>query len=86
MLGDLSEGEQRDVIVRVSVGAHRPGSMVELLDAVLSFDGSAAGAPVRSEEKAHREAGRRGGERILVLSRLPASPPPCESLSSPLLS
>lgn len=43
-LGDLSEGGQRDVIVRVSTGAHRPGSMVELLDAVLSFDGSAAGA------------------------------------------
>ena len=26
----------------------------------------------------HREAGRRGGERILFLSHLPASPPPCE--------
>jgi len=49
-LGDLSEGDQRDVIVRVSTGAHRPGSMVELLDAVLSFDGSAAGAG-RLEER-----------------------------------
>ena len=37
-LGDLSEGEHRDVIVRMHTGAHRPGAVVELLDALLVFD------------------------------------------------
>ena len=43
-LGDMSEGEQRDVIVRLSATGRRPGSVVELLDAVLTFNGTAAGA------------------------------------------
>ncbi|HJL17819.1 MAG TPA: VWA domain-containing protein [Sandaracinaceae bacterium LLY-WYZ-13_1] len=37
-LGDLSEGEHRDVIVRVNADARRAGAMVELFDAVLTFD------------------------------------------------
>lgn len=43
-LGDLSEGDQRDVIVRLSVSGRKAGSVVELLDAVLSFDGPAIAA------------------------------------------
>ena len=45
-------------------------------------------SPVGSEEKAHREAGRRGGETRPKSSHLPASPPPCASLllSAPLRS
>jgi Ca-activated chloride channel family protein len=42
-LGDMSEGDQRDVIVRLSATGRRPGSVVELLDAVLTFNGTAAG-------------------------------------------
>lgn len=38
MLGDMSEGEQRDVIVRVSAAGRRAGSVVELFDAAVSFD------------------------------------------------
>ncbi|MCB9749068.1 MAG: VWA domain-containing protein [Myxococcales bacterium] len=37
-LGDLSEGETRDVFVKVQVDAHREGATVELLDARLDFD------------------------------------------------
>lgn len=37
-LGDVSEGEHRDVIVRLTTEPRRPGSTVELLDAVLTFD------------------------------------------------
>lgn len=40
-LGDLSEGEQRDVLVRVSVAGRHAGSVVEIMDAELSFDGVA---------------------------------------------
>ena len=36
-LGDLSEGEPRDVLVRLHVSDHREGANVELLDGVLSF-------------------------------------------------
>jgi Ca-activated chloride channel family protein len=36
-LGDLSRGEERVVVVRLSVGPHRAGAMVELLDAALTY-------------------------------------------------
>ena len=36
-LGDLAEGEPRDVLVRLAVGSRRDGASVELLDSVLSF-------------------------------------------------
>ena len=36
-LGDISEGETRDIIVRMRVPARREGSVVELLDARLNF-------------------------------------------------
>src|SRR4051812_13806570 len=42
-LGDLSEGDQRDVIVRLTATGRKPGSVVELLDAVLSFNGPSPG-------------------------------------------
>ena len=37
-LGDLHEGEARDLIVRAQVSAHRDGATVELFDAHLEFD------------------------------------------------
>lgn len=37
-LGDVSEGEQRDVIVRLQADPRRAGAVVELMDAVLTFD------------------------------------------------
>lgn len=36
-LGDLSRGEERVVVVRLSVGPHRGGAMVELLDGTLTY-------------------------------------------------
>jgi Ca-activated chloride channel family protein len=36
-LGDLSRGEERVVVVRLSVGPHRAGAMVELLDGALTY-------------------------------------------------
>lgn len=36
-LGDLSCGEERVVVVRLGVGPHRTGAMVELLDAALTY-------------------------------------------------
>lgn len=67
-LGDLSEGEQRDVIVRVSVPPKRDGSSVEVLDAAVTFSDTLgqSGRVVReafigvraSADTAQREAGR----------------------------
>jgi Ca-activated chloride channel homolog len=37
-LGDLGEDEVRDLIVRLSVPAHRDGAAIELFDALLGFD------------------------------------------------
>lgn len=37
-LGDVSEGEEREVIVRLSAEPRRAGATVELMDAVLTFD------------------------------------------------
>lgn len=37
-LGDLSEGERRDIIVRAHAAARRAGATVELMDAVLTFE------------------------------------------------
>jgi Ca-activated chloride channel family protein len=36
-LGNLLEGQEHDIIVRLQAGGHAPGSTVELLDASLSF-------------------------------------------------
>jgi Ca-activated chloride channel homolog len=43
-LGDLSEGEERDVIVRMHAEPRRRGATVELMDAVLSFEDGVANA------------------------------------------
>jgi Ca-activated chloride channel family protein len=43
-LGDLADGGHRDVVVRLTVGPHRDGAAVELLDAVLRFQDAVAGA------------------------------------------
>jgi Ca-activated chloride channel homolog len=37
-LGDLAEGDSRDVIVRLTAEGRREGAMVEVMDAVLAFD------------------------------------------------
>lgn len=38
VLGDMSEGDERDLLVRLSVPARRAGAVVELLDADISID------------------------------------------------
>lgn len=38
VLGDLVEGEDRDVFVRVHVGPHKDGAPIELMDAAVGFD------------------------------------------------
>lgn len=38
LLGDMIEGEERDVVVRLSVPAKHDGSVVELMDAEVDFD------------------------------------------------
>ncbi len=43
-LGDLSQGEQRDVYVRLAVTGHAGGARVELLDGILTFQDAVAGA------------------------------------------
>jgi Ca-activated chloride channel family protein len=43
-LGDLSEGERRDIIVRAHAAARRPGATVELMDAVLTFEDAVVNA------------------------------------------
>ncbi|MGE0784103.1 MAG: VWA domain-containing protein [Sandaracinaceae bacterium] len=43
-LGDLSEGEHRDIVVRLHTSARNSGAAVELLDAVLQFDDAVANA------------------------------------------
>ena len=37
-LGDLSEGDQRDIVVRLSVAGHRDGATIELMDGVVGFE------------------------------------------------
>lgn len=37
-IGDLAEGESRDLIVRLRAGGRREGALVEVMDAVLGFD------------------------------------------------
>jgi Ca-activated chloride channel homolog len=44
MLGDLSSGERRDVIVPLTVAGRQDGAIVELIDAVLQFDDVAGGS------------------------------------------
>ena len=43
-IGDLSEGDARDVLVRVRTAARREGATVELMDAVLHFSDAVDGA------------------------------------------
>lgn len=43
-LGDLMEGDERELVVRLSAHGRRAGSAVELFDAVLSFDDAVGGA------------------------------------------
>ncbi len=43
-LGDLSENERRDLVVRLSAPGRKAGATVELLDAQLSFEDMVAGA------------------------------------------
>lgn len=43
-LGDLSQGERRDVYVKLAVTGHAGGARVELLDGILTFQDAVAGA------------------------------------------
>jgi Ca-activated chloride channel family protein len=40
-VGDLAEGDGRDLLVRMNVEGRRPGASVELMDAVMTFDDAA---------------------------------------------
>lgn len=51
MLGDMSEGDQRDVIVRVAAAGRRAGSVVELFDAAVGFDVTNGFASAHIEER-----------------------------------
>lgn len=51
MLGDMSEGDQRDVIVRVSAAGRRANSVVELFDAAVAFDVTSGFSSARLEER-----------------------------------
>lgn len=43
-LGDISQGESRELIVKLTTSGRRDGAAVELLDALLTFDDAVAGA------------------------------------------
>lgn len=43
-IGDVSEGDTRDLLVRLSADGRRAGANVELIDAVMSFDDAVVGA------------------------------------------
>jgi Ca-activated chloride channel homolog len=43
-LGDLAEGDGRDILVRLHADPRRPGATVELMDAVMRFDDAVDGA------------------------------------------
>ncbi len=45
-IGDLSYGEQREIVVKLSAPPHRAGAAVELLDAVLRYEDARSGAIV----------------------------------------
>jgi Ca-activated chloride channel homolog len=43
-LGDISHGDERDLLLRLEATGGRPGAAVELMDAVLRFEDTVAGA------------------------------------------
>jgi Ca-activated chloride channel family protein len=45
-IGDLSFGEQREIVIKLAAPPHRAGAAVELLDAVLRFEDVRAGVTV----------------------------------------
>jgi Ca-activated chloride channel family protein len=67
-LGDLAEGEARDVIVQLAVTGRREGVNVELLDAVLYFD-DALGETGRIERRRFLGARTTASEQDLAAGR-----------------
>jgi Ca-activated chloride channel family protein len=63
-LGDISQGESRELIVKLTSAGRRDGANVELLDAALSFDDAIAGAG-RLERKLFLEATSTGDRDAL---------------------
>jgi Ca-activated chloride channel family protein len=59
MLGDMSEGDERDILVRLSVPGRHAGSVVELMDAEVAFENPVA-------------PGRRLAERSFVSTKATA--------------
>jgi len=85
VLGDLSEGDSRDIVVRLSVPGRRAGSVVELFDADLAFEsGAAAGLRLSTStfvsakatsEASELEAGRnkeveRAAARVVLADKI----------------
>ena len=67
-MGDLAEGEERDLVIRLSAQGRRAGAPVELLDAVLAFDDAVAGAG-RLERRTFFSAHATGDSRELESGR-----------------
>lgn len=64
-LGDLSDGEERVVAVRVAVGPHREGATAELLDATIAYRSPASGQP-GAPQSAFLSAPVTGDEAVLA--------------------
>jgi len=69
MLGDMSEGDQRDVIVRVSAAGRRAGSVVELFDAAVGFDVTQGFSSTRLEERSFVAVRATGDEKEIAAGR-----------------
>lgn len=69
-LGDLAEGETRDLIVRASAPPHRVGAVVELFDAKLSFADALVGAG-QLERRLYVSARTSTNETEIAASRNP---------------
>lgn len=67
-LGDLSRGDKRDLIVKLSADPKREGAPVELLDAVLRFDDAVEGAG-RLERRVFLGARSTGSEADIEAGR-----------------
>jgi Ca-activated chloride channel family protein len=67
-IGDLSEGQSREILVRVGVGKHVAGATVEVLDAVLDYQ-DALNDMVKQQERAFASAVSTSSEDELSAGR-----------------
>lgn len=67
-VGDLAEGDSRDVLVRMNVEGRRDGASVELMDAVMTFDDAAFDAG-HFERRVYLSARATGDEATVTANR-----------------